>query len=97
MFEIQVTFNAKKQLTELKADKGLEKRYKAVKKTIELLSSNPRHNSLKTHEYTSLKGPGGEKVFEAYAEQSTPAAYRVFWCYGPDKNQITIVAITPHP
>ena len=97
MFEIQVTFNVKKQLTELKADKGLEKRYNAVKKTIGLLSSDPRHNRLKTHEYTSLKGPGGEKVFEAYAEQSTPAAYRVFWCYGLEKNQITIVAITPHP
>jgi hypothetical protein len=46
---------------------------------------------------TSLKGPGGKKVFEAHAEQSTPAAYRVFWCYGPEKNQITIVAITPQP
>ncbi len=38
-----------------------------------------------------------EKIFEAYAEQATPAAYRIFWYYGPDENQITIIAITPHP
>ena len=44
-----------------------------------------------------LKGPKGEKVFEAYAEQLTPAAYRVFWYYGPAAKQITIIAITPHP
>ena len=56
-----------------------------------------KHKSLKTHELTSLKGPKGEKIFEAYAEQSTPAAYRIFWYYGPDKNRITIVAIIPHP
>jgi len=25
------------------------------------------------------------------------AAYRVFWCYGPAKGDITIIAITRHP
>jgi hypothetical protein len=74
LFEIFLTDESRKQLKELKADKGLEKRYKAVKKAIRFLSSNPRHKSLKTHEFTSLKGPKGEKIFEAYAEQSTPAA-----------------------
>lgn len=97
MFEIYLTNYAKNQLNRIEIDKGLEKRYKAVKKAIRFLSSNPKHKSLKTHEFTSLKGPKGEKIFEAYAEQSTPAAYRIFWYYGPDKNQITIIAITPHP
>jgi len=97
LFEIFLTDEAKNQLERLKKDRGLEKRYSAVKKAIFLLSNNPRHKSLKTHEFTSLTGPKGEKIFEAYAEQSTPAAYRVFWYYGPDRNQITIVAITPHP
>lgn len=97
MFEIFLTDHARYQLVSLKKDKSLEKRYKAVKKVIGFLSLDPRHKSLKTHEFTSLKGPSGEKVFEAYAEQSTPAAYRIFWCYGPDKKQITIIAITPHP
>ena len=97
MFEIFLTDEAKNQLERLKKDKGLEKRYNAVRKTIGFLSENPRHKSLKTHEFTSLIGPKGEKIFEAYAEQSTPAAYRIFWYYGPGRNQMTILAITPHP
>ncbi len=97
MFEIFLTDEAKNQLERLKKDKGLEKRYNAVKKAIHFLSENPRHKSLRTHEFTSLTGTTGEKIFEAYAEQSTPAAYRIFWHYGPNKNQITIIAITSHP
>ena len=97
MFEIFLTDEAKTQLERLFSNKSLNKRYNAVRKTINFLSSDPRYKSLRTHEFTSLKGPGQEKIFEAYAEQSTPTAYRVFWCYGPKKNQITIVAITPHP
>ncbi len=97
MFDILLTNEAKEQLKRLKTDKGLAKRYNSVKKTIQFLSQNPRHPGLQAHEFTSLKGPKGEKVFEAYAEQSTPAAYRVFWYYGPAAKQITIVAITPHP
>jgi len=97
LFEIFLTDEAKNQLERLKKDRGLEKRYNAVKKAIRFLSQNPRHKSLRTHEFTSLIGPKGEKIFEAYAEQSTPAAYRLFWYYGPYKDQITIIAITPHP
>ena len=85
------------QLRELERDRGLTKRLKAVRKTLGYLESNPRHPSLRTHEYKSLSGISGEKIFEAYAEQSTPAAFRVFWRYGPDKQQITIIAITRHP
>jgi hypothetical protein len=97
LFDILITDEAREQLNRLKVNKGLSKRYKAVKKTLHLLSQNPRHPGLQTHEFTSLKGPKGEKVFEAYAEQSTPAAYRIFWHYGPGNKEITIIAITPHP
>ena len=76
---------------------GLKKRYNAVQKTLKLLSENPRHPSLQTHQYYSISGPKGEKIFEAYAEQNTPSAYRVFFYYGPGKGEITIFAITPHP
>ena len=95
MFEILTTEEAKEQLNRLRTDKGLAKRYKAVKKALRFLSKNPRHPGLRTHEFTTLKGPRGEKIFEAYSEQSTPAAYRVFWYYGPEENQIIVVAITP--
>jgi hypothetical protein len=97
LFDIFLTDEADEQLNILEIDKGLSKRYKAVKKAIQLLSQNPRHPGLMTHEFTSLKGLKGEKVFEAYAEQVTPAAYRIFWYYGPKENQITIISITPHP
>ena len=97
MFDIFLTDEAGEQLDRLKSDRGLSKRYKAVKKAILFLSQNPRHPGLQTHEFTSLKGSKGEKVFEAYAEQATPAAYRIFWYYGPKDKQITIISITPHP
>ena len=94
---LKSTPTARRQLEELERDKGLEKRLKAVRKTLGLMETNLRHPSLNTHEYKSLKGAKGEKVFEAYAESRTPAAYRVFWHYGPGKNEITVLAITPHP
>ena len=68
-----------------------------VYKTLGLLQTNPKHPSLHTHEYRSLKGPGNEKVFEAYVENKTPAAFRVFWFYGPGKGEITVFAVTAHP
>ncbi len=73
------------------------KKYKKVLKTLGLMQTNLRHPGLKTHKYDSLSGPDEEEVFEAYVENKTPAAFRVFWYYGPGKNVITIVAITPHP
>jgi hypothetical protein len=97
LFRLEWTDEAKGIYNLLKGDASQEKRYKAVKKTIGFLAKNPRHNSLQTHEYFSLKGPNVEKVFEAYAEQKTPAAYRVFWYYGPSRGIITIFTITSHP
>jgi hypothetical protein len=94
---LKFTPTARRQLRELERDKSLEKRLKAVRKTLGLMETNLRHPSLNTHEYKSLKGAKGEKVFEAYAESRTPAAYRVFWHYGPAKDEITVLAITPHP
>jgi len=94
---LNISDTAKKQLMALKKDKGLSKHYNAVKKALILLQNNPKHPGLQTHIYHSLKGPNGEKIFEAYAEQHTPAAYRIFFCYGPRKDEISVVAIVPHP
>ena len=75
------------------------KLFKKVSKTLNLLKNNPKHPSLETHEYSSLCHPynSNEKVYEAYVENKTPGAYRIFWCYGPNKGEITLIAITPHP
>jgi hypothetical protein len=73
--------------------------FKQVLKCIDLLENNPRHPGLQTHEFTSIEHPyqKGGKVFEAYVQHKTPGAYRIFWCYGPEEGEITIIAITPHP
>jgi hypothetical protein len=96
-FAIKFTYAADSQLTALEQDKGLAKRLKSVRKALGYLETNPRHPALNTHKYTSLHGPNGEEIFEAYAENKTPAAYRIFWFYGPGKTTITIMAITAHP
>lgn len=73
--------------------------FKQVVKCLTLLESNPRHPGLQTHEFTSIENPyrKSEKVWGAYVQHRTPGAYRVFWCYGPNEGEITIIAITPHP
>lgn len=96
-FSLNLTAAAKATLEELQRDRGFAKRLNAVRKTLARLESNPRHPGLQSHEFGSLSGPRGEEAFEVFAEQNTPAAYRVFWCYGPEKGQITILAITSHP
>jgi len=96
-FELVFTREAASALDKLSGDSSLLKRFKAVRKALGYLEVNPRQPSLNTHKYSSLKGLNGEEIFEAYAENNTPAAYRIFWHYGPSKNKITIVAITPHP
>ena len=73
--------------------------FKQVHKCLVHLQSDPRHPGLRTHQYHSIPHPYDprQKVFEAYAQHRTPGAYRVFWCYGPEAGEITIIAITPHP
>lgn len=96
-FTLTFTPTASKQLDALERDEGLEKRLKAVRKTLGLMETDLRHPSLNTHEYKSLKGARGEKIFAAYAESKTPAVYRVFWHYGTRQGEIIVIAITPHP
>lgn len=81
----------------LESDASKKVAFKAVKKTLLLMETNLRHPSLNAHSYHSLKGPNGEKVFEVYAQQNTPRAYRIFFYYGPGPKMISIVAIIPHP
>ncbi|MBB1250443.1 MULTISPECIES: hypothetical protein [unclassified Rhizobium] len=96
-FDLFLTDEALRALDALKSDPALNKRWKAVGKALAYLQTNPRHPGLNTHKFSSLKGPRGEDVFEAYAENNTPGAYRIFWFYGPSKSEITVFAITPHP
>jgi len=89
---------ARRKNKNLKATKT-EGLFKQVRDCIAKLLNNPRHPGLNTHKYDSLEHPSDPNapVFEAYAQNRTAGAYRVFWCYGPGKGEITIISITPHP
>ncbi|OGN96560.1 MAG: hypothetical protein A2Z77_00920 [Chloroflexi bacterium RBG_13_51_36] len=103
--ELRFTHEADKQLTVIENNPSLKGVQKQVRKTLRYLETNLRSKSLQTHEYQSLSRRYGIKVFEAYVQQKTPGAYRVFWHYGPDEIGkdgkripiITIIAMTPHP
>ncbi len=99
MFELKFTPSARADFEALRTNPSRAGLLKQLQKTCGFLQTNPRHPSLQTHEYHSIPHPfsKNEKVFEAYAQNQTPGAYRVFWCYGPEKKQITIIAIAPHP
>lgn len=73
--------------------------FKQVHKALGFLASNPRHPSLNSHRYNSLTNPYDPdgKVFEVYAQNDTPGTYRIFWCYGPNTGEISILTVTPHP
>lgn len=78
-------------------NKDEEKLFKKFYKVLTYLSTNPRHNSLQSHEIKPLSKRYGTRVWESYLEKKTPAAGRVFWVYGPDKDQITVIGLEPHP
>lgn len=101
--ELKFTEESLRQFEQLGKSKSLAKQYKAVRNALRLLQNDPTHPGLHPHKYDSLSGPSNCDVFEAYAQNNTPGAYRIFWCYYPPKSKtqnlpcITIIAITPHP
>lgn len=96
-FQLRFTDEAKENLSELEENPSKKVILKAVRKALAYMETNLRHPGLKTHKYSSLKGPQGQEIFEAYAKNQTSQAYRIFWHYGPGKNEISILAIVPHP
>jgi hypothetical protein len=72
---------------------------KQVNGCLAKLKNDPKYPGLNSHPYTSLIHPRDKKltVWESYVQNATPGAYRVFWSYGPEKGQIELLAITPHP
>jgi hypothetical protein len=92
---LELSDDARATLAQLASQNN--RRLNKVRKTLALMESNIKHKGLHTHKYNALEGPNGEEVFEAYVENNTPGAYRIFWHYGPGRGIISIIAITPHP
>ena len=102
--KLRFTPTADAQLTALEKSPSTAALLAQVRKALGFLEINPSHPGLHTHEFTSLTGVHGEKIFQAYAQNDTPGAYRIFLHYGPDEIKgrkrtpvITVVAITRHP
>jgi hypothetical protein len=103
--ELRFSPTASEQLNKLENNPASKGVLKQVRKTLGYLETDLRSKSLQTHEFDSLTRRYKRKVFEAYVQQNTPSAYRVFWHYGDDEFDengeripiITVIAITTHP
>lgn len=95
-FALFFTKNAADQLARIDTP-ATQVRLKKVRKTLGLLERDPKYPGLNSHKYSSISGANGEEVWESYVENNTPSAWRIFWHYGPEAGQITIVSIAAHP
>ena len=71
--------------------------YKKWGSALKKLAMDPFYPSLKSHEIEPLSTRYGMKVWQSYLENKKSGARRMFWVYGPDKNDITIIGLEPHP
>jgi len=102
---LRFTPTANRQLELIEHDPALKGALKQIMKTLGYLETNLRAKSLQSHKHESLSRRYGRDIFEAYAQQHTPGAYRIFWHYGDDEQDdkgkripiITVIAIIRHP
>jgi hypothetical protein len=77
--------------------KDQDRFFRRLLKAANHLADNPRYPGLNSHEIRSLSKRYGRPVWESYLQNNTPAAGRIFWVYGPDPGEISIIGIEPHP
>ena len=68
----------RKKVKENSATKDEETLYQKLGKAMKLLSINPRHTGLHTHDIEALSKRYGMKVWESYLENNKPRAGRIF-------------------
>ena len=61
------------------------------------LAMDPFYPSLQSHEIEPLSKRYGMKVWQSYLENKKSRARRMYWVYGPDKSDITIIGLELHP
>ena len=96
-FKLIPTTEAANCLHDLEKDSAMKVQCKAVKKALGYMETNLRHPGLHTHEHTELTKTHGMKIFESYAQNKTPGAFRIFWRYGEKRGEIIVVSIVKHP
>ena len=80
-----------------KNSKKDEELYMKWGSALKKLSVDPMYPSLHTHEIEPLSRRYGMKVWQSYLENKTSKARRMYWIYGPDQKDITIIGLEPHP
>jgi len=75
---------------------GEQDLFERLSKSIKFLSLNPKHPSLQTHEIEELSKKYDMRIWQSYLDQGNMAR-RIFWTYGPNRKEITILGIEPHP
>jgi hypothetical protein len=79
------------------ASKEEEQLYKKWGNALKKLEENPMYPGLHSHEIDALSRRYGMKVWQSYLENKKSRAMRMFWVYGPEHQQITIIGLDPHP
>lgn len=95
-FKLQMTPEAKEQLSVIMNDSGKAGLQKQIKKCFKLLSENPRHPGLNSHPLVGSEESVGLKIWTSYIQNKTPAAHRVLWSYSKTKKEIIVLQIIPH-
>ena len=94
-FELVIAPEAQDTLDQLAASDP--KKHTKVQNCLGRLEQDPRYKGLNSHQFEAFDDIFGEKIWESYVENRTPAAWRVWWFYGPDQGQISVVKIAQHP
>lgn len=105
MFNIRMGIPEMKELwesleTKVKAQAANKNELLLFKKLVSCfkkLSADPKYPGLCTHDIEVLTRRYKQKVWQSYLENNKPAAGRIFWVYGPNKSDITIIGLEPHP
>lgn len=99
-FKLRFAKQASEMLDALENDQSQQVKLKKVRRALGRLEQNPRHPGLHSHHYESFPADRDVKVWDSYVENRAPAAWRIFWQYGPDEPDlrvITVLYIGPHP
>lgn len=92
-FSLFFTPTAQEDYDSIRDAKGKRK----VDRPLAKLSMDPGYQGLATHRYEAMDRVYGHNVWGSYVENRTPSAWRIWWAYGPERGQITVLMIGPHP
>ena len=95
MLELWTDLQTKKKLGTLSNNE--DALYRKWGQAMAHLSQNPQYPGLHSHEIAPLSKRYGMKVWQSYLENKTSSALRMYWVYGPQNQDITIIGLEPHP